>query len=161
MTQLEEAGNPPRPDLSGNRMCCLSVICLDQPRLCEQDTLTSAFQENAPCSLGAQSLGIPIQEAAVSLGRKLCVIHSCGFPGPAQVQPGSRRLRGRCGVGRLLSGCQLLSLLGSWLGEGVPGGHAASLVPGFRVTTCKRIGLVGSSVLLDLNCVLLEPLLDF
>lgn len=50
---------------------------------------------------------------------------------------------------------------GSWLGWGVPGGHAAALAPGFRVTTCKGVGLVGSSVLLDLNFVLLEPLLDF
>lgn len=96
MTQLEEAENAPHPGLSGNRMFCLSVICLHQPRLCEQDTLSSAFQENAPRSVVAQSLGIPIQEAAVSLGRKTCMIRSCGFPGPAQGQLGSRRLRGRC-----------------------------------------------------------------
>lgn len=64
-------------------------------------------------------------------------------------------------MGRLVSGLQLLSLLGSWLGWGVPGGHAAALAPGFWVTTCKGVGLVGSSVLLDLNFVILEPLLDF
>lgn len=71
MTQLEEAGNAPRPDLSGNRMFCLSVICSDRPHLCEQDSLSTAFQENAPHPFVAQNLGIPIQEAAVSLGRKI------------------------------------------------------------------------------------------
>ena len=52
------------------------------------------------------------------LGRKTCMIHSCGFPGPAQGQLGSRRLRGRCGMGTLVSGLQLLSLLGAGLAGG-------------------------------------------
>ena len=43
-------------------------------------------------------------------------------------------------VGKLVSGLQVLTLLGSWLGWGVLGGQATSLAPGFLVTTCRELG---------------------